>query len=441
MNKRRRALLSTEIPIKARLPRAYQEVTWIKASAGAYINTNIVPTTCPRVVSDVLPIYDTSNRRTMMGFSSNSAAPYFNVQNYMYKASNITLMFGQNSNIEFSSADLKTNPSQWVHIDISNKFIVNKTTYNTVSTYDFSENTKPIYLFKGTSYSGVYSYKTIVVYDDTTKKGFFIPCYRKSDNKIGMYDLITDAFFPGNGTFTKGTNINVEYEHGTWEDLLRTIDAGTYQTEYELGEILPLTLGSYGTLNAQIVGFNLDTLSDGTGYAPITFICEKIWYTGAANNTALAGSEGDYTDGTGTIGGWEKWNIRSTYQNGIKNAFPTIIKNRLATVKKYTRGYTTTGTAVANMETSDQVWMASYREMFGGTTYETSGPIYTGWFTGNSRRIKNRASNNNTDQYDLRTAYSSSSNLRVGTNGALSTAGASGVFQTWHCKPIGFCII
>ena len=37
----------------------------------------------------------------------------------------------------------------------------------------------------------------------------FIPCYRKSDNEIGMYDLVNDVFYTnqGSGTFTKGRNL------------------------------------------------------------------------------------------------------------------------------------------------------------------------------------------------------------------------------------------
>jgi hypothetical protein len=37
----------------------------------------------------------------------------------------------------------------------------------------------------------------------------FIPCYRKSDDVIGLYDLVNDAFYTnaGTGTFTKGGDI------------------------------------------------------------------------------------------------------------------------------------------------------------------------------------------------------------------------------------------
>lgn len=39
--------------------------------------------------------------------------------------------------------------------------------------------------------------------------GNFIPCYRKSDGEIGMYDTVTKAFFTnnGSGTFTKGADL------------------------------------------------------------------------------------------------------------------------------------------------------------------------------------------------------------------------------------------
>jgi hypothetical protein len=36
-----------------------------------------------------------------------------------------------------------------------------------------------------------------------------VPCYRKADGVIGMYDLVSGAFFTnaGSGSFTKGANV------------------------------------------------------------------------------------------------------------------------------------------------------------------------------------------------------------------------------------------
>lgn len=35
-----------------------------------------------------------------------------------------------------------------------------------------------------------------------------VPCYRKADGVIGIYDLIGRAFFPVSGTWTKGSDVN-----------------------------------------------------------------------------------------------------------------------------------------------------------------------------------------------------------------------------------------
>lgn len=52
----------------------------------------------------------------------------------------------------------------------------------------------------------IYSWK---FYQDNVLIRDFIPCYRKSDNEIGLYDLVTETFYTnkGTGTFLKGNNI------------------------------------------------------------------------------------------------------------------------------------------------------------------------------------------------------------------------------------------
>jgi len=50
--------------------------------------------------------------------------------------------------------------------------------------------------------------KDFIITESGAEKRHFYPCYRKSDNVIGMYDTVTKAFFvnSGSGTFTKGPN-------------------------------------------------------------------------------------------------------------------------------------------------------------------------------------------------------------------------------------------
>jgi hypothetical protein len=50
------------------------------------------------------------------------------------------------------------------------------------------------------------------LYDNNVLVRDFIPCYRKSDNEIGLYDVVNGVFYAnaGSGTFTKGNNITPE---------------------------------------------------------------------------------------------------------------------------------------------------------------------------------------------------------------------------------------
>lgn len=55
--------------------------------------------------------------------------------------------------------------------------------------------------------------KYFKIYEDDNIIFNLIPCYRKSDNVIGMYDLVNDVFYTnaGTGSFNKGQNQNTVY--------------------------------------------------------------------------------------------------------------------------------------------------------------------------------------------------------------------------------------
>lgn len=59
-----------------------------------------------------------------------------------------------------------------------------------------------LYRGQGRIYGAKYTYKNKLVRN-------LIPCYRKSDNVIGLYDLVENKFYTnsGSGTFLKGENV------------------------------------------------------------------------------------------------------------------------------------------------------------------------------------------------------------------------------------------
>lgn len=61
------------------------------------------------------------------------------------------------------------------------------------------------------------------VYKDNIKILDLIPCYRKSDNEIGMYDTVSQTFYTnqGTGTFTKGDDVFSDEVYGGYVDLVK----------------------------------------------------------------------------------------------------------------------------------------------------------------------------------------------------------------------------
>lgn len=51
------------------------------------------------------------------------------------------------------------------------------------------------------------SFYSLKIYNGTTLLFDGIPCYRKSDSKIGLYDLIGESFYETSGTWSKGDDV------------------------------------------------------------------------------------------------------------------------------------------------------------------------------------------------------------------------------------------
>ena len=226
------------------------------------------------------------------------------------------------------------------------------------------------------------------------------------------------------------------FVHGTWEDLFRAIDEGTYATEYAVGEVLPLDLGStYGNVGAEIVGFNVDTISDSTDKAPVTFVTKYLLKAKYKWNPTKSGT----TEGTGTIGGWRKSQIRTNI-HALKSIIPSIVRSRIVSVQKYSRIYDTTETAINNDLTDDELWIPSSRELglVSGSSRETLGVVsYTGLNT-NEKRIK-QTPGDAAETYFTRSAYDTTSVWGCATTGKTNSTLAANSSKSFRTS-IGFCV-
>lgn len=210
----------------------------------------------------------------------------------------------------------------------------------------------------------------------------------------------------------------------TWEQIFAAIDNGSYKTKYSIGNYKAIDLGAEGVVNMQIVAMDADEKADGSGNAPITWVSERLLLTSHRMNATNT-----------TIGGWEQTEMRSYLKDTVKPLIPDNVRSRIIEVTKYSTGYDTAGAKVSNMETSDDVWIPSYREIFGGTSCETQGVIYNTVSNSATMRQKMKVNGSSSTNWGLRTANNTILFRHVSSNGSYYNGGASNSIGV----ALGFC--
>ena len=209
----------------------------------------------------------------------------------------------------------------------------------------------------------------------------------------------------------------------SWEEIIKSINNGTYRYKYQIGNYKPLSFGGLGTVNMQIAAFDADELSDGSGKALVTWISKEILTQHRMNPRY-------------SVGGWEYSEMRKFLEDEIRPLIPEKVRNAIKTVKKYT--YTSdykNGRKQQNGITEDALWIPSLQEIFGYFSEdEASAVYYNVLFSNNALRVKTY--NKNAAWWWLRSANYTSTFYFVYTDGsnyynyATSTGGVA----------LGFCM-
>ena len=210
---RRRVLMASK---KKRLPSAYQEVEWIGGNGFQYLATNYTPTITENMKIEIDYMFTFKQRGDCFLFGSkldaNTDTVTFQCENYdninWYCASGIWQfrsflgMVGNKLNTRYSL------------VMDGNVITVDNLT-STTSEARRNRTAVPIYVFAGNWQGrmqfinlGARIYR-LTFTADGVKEADFIPCYRKSDGEIGMYDMVSKTFYTnaGTGTFLKGADV------------------------------------------------------------------------------------------------------------------------------------------------------------------------------------------------------------------------------------------
>jgi hypothetical protein len=197
------------------LPTEYQEVEYIATSGTQYIDTGYVLKSNKFQLDIVAQFTGSSigNFATFAGFmKTDSSSPRMGVHHYSSK-----YMYGANATAynENVTPDKKKNIIICTGNGSSQSLIVNGVAATATGSYDISGNALSLWIgARNNSGSPVNNisakFYRVKLSANGVKVRDMIPCYRKSDNVIGMYDIANAKFYTnqGTGSFTKGSNIS-----------------------------------------------------------------------------------------------------------------------------------------------------------------------------------------------------------------------------------------
>jgi len=203
----------------------------------------------------------------------------------------------------------------------------------------------------------------------------------------------------------------------SWSDIFSN---SNYATDYAVKDTKTLELTDGTKIKMDLAAFNTDVKADNSGTAKMTWICHGIPFThrmNASKNT--------------TSGGYDASEMPSYLVSDILSKFPTEVRSHVVSVKKYHRSKSPTDEILtSNLE----IFLLSHHEVFGTTTHEDSGPVYSTLFPSQSSLVKYDASCS-ANFWWLRSARSASNFRCVGGSG-----GEGGSSANSACGVVfGFC--
>ena len=213
------------------LPEEYQQVEYIESTGAQYIDTDVKPTNNTVVEIKYASNLDASSYFMLYGsrtsVSSNDKHSFYKESNTGYYAGFGGDNLSGSGIYNTSSTELHTikNGARGLYVDdILITTYQNYTFNSTLSMYLFGlnqANTLDSRTFKGKIYS-------CKIYEDSSLIRDFIPCYSKTDNVVGLYDIVNDVFYTNRGTgeFIEGDDIlgNVKKNSGVGEKITNVVD-------------------------------------------------------------------------------------------------------------------------------------------------------------------------------------------------------------------------
>ena len=261
------------------------------------------------------------------------------------------------------------------------------------------------------------------------------PVYNGADPVDAENGLPWIGWTPDVGPITGDTSYTAKFKKlvevaeiaDSWDNILANIDNGTYADVYSVGNYKPLNLGAEGVINMQIAAFDTDDLADGSGKAAVTFVAVEPLATKCRMNPPRTGSPGAYNDGTGTVGGWEKSEMRSYLVSTILPLVPDNVRGHLVAILNM-QSSSDGDSITSDQITTDEIWIPSELEVSATGVY--------GKLLFNTNASRRKSLEGKDIAWFLRSVGSVYGFDYVKDSGSLSTSAA----DVTHGVVLGFCL-
>lgn len=247
--------------MELRLPSEYQEVEYIENTGTQYIITDLLfpkELENPKIEWGFMQIAVPSGDNMIFGYWS-SGSIYYEVYN------STTLSYasiGKNHYDRISNSNL-TKDMFIAGVMTKETMYLNEYSYATNAEDTIDQSVRPMAIFAWNSSSGrTYTNKGARIYylrfyDGNTKMADYVPCYRKSDGEIGMYDTVTKTFYTnaGTDTFLKGADITRYIDNVSVLDTRRKILLNTPYIDTSVGDLVTFNTDLSAPLKSCKVSF------------------------------------------------------------------------------------------------------------------------------------------------------------------------------------------
>lgn len=241
MSNRRRILMG-QSKGGPRLPKEYQEVEYLESTGTQYIDTGVLPTTYTQIEIT----YSNFSSANSKLFGRRRAENVYNF--FVYSTSNGKYGVAYGSQYSETSVSVDSNKHTLRYNVIENSlscFYLDNILLKQYAVETIGGGLYPIVFF-AFNRNGTIDYSNYKAYSfKITESGVdihnYVPCYRKSDNEPGMYDLVSGQFFTnqGSGEFIVGPEIyelnQVQFVEYLYSDnaTIDNIYTGTLGLHYE----------------------------------------------------------------------------------------------------------------------------------------------------------------------------------------------------------------